>query len=156
MRHALLLAALIVPGSVLAATPKPKAAPRFDGLYQEYPPVVDSSDNEHRWYLRFYEDGTVVQKETISAPEKWTSKLERENEKIDKGSYKAADGRLTYDFLLGGDGYKTTYSAEGRFLPGGKLELSITSLTVFDRLPAGTPYTIKRTFAFMKIKTPAK
>lgn len=149
-----LLLSLVLPLAVAAAAPagvKAKPRLRFDGMYQEYPPVIDSSDEEHRWYLRFYEDGTVVQKESISAPEKWTSRLERENEKLGKGAYKLAGDRLTYKLDEQGDSYTVSYSAEGLVLPGGKLKITMSVRGTYSGHQSK-----ERTLAFMKIPPPKK
>lgn len=134
----------------------PAAAPlRFDGLYEQNPPVIDSSDNEHRWYLRFYEDGVVVQKETIVAPEKWTSRLERENEKVSRGTYKLDGRRLTWEFAPPEGRFSTGFGAEGVVLPDGALKLSVKITGYFDGKP-GSPVVQERTYAFTKLPAPKK
>jgi len=146
----LLSLALLLSASSAAPGPKPEPRVRFDGIYEQYPAWTDSSDNEHRWYLRFYEDGVVIQKEAITPPDKWTSKLTRENEKIDKGTYKQTGDRLTYEFAGRGERMSTSYTAEGVVLPGDKLKLTVKMRSVLDGRSAGSRDE-ERTLAFLKI-----
>jgi len=154
MRNFHLVLALVLPLAAAAAAPKPKAALRFGGIYEEYPAIVDENDFERRWYLRFYADGTVIEKESATPPEKWKSKFERENENIARTTYTITGDRLAYAFERGDAGEGSDFKrAEGAILPGDKLKLTIKSgfklrgatITIHNR-------PLEKTFAFIKAK----
>lgn len=60
---------------------------RYNGLYVSDIPWVNSTESSYFSYLRFYEDGFVIQVTSSGTPEQLTSWFNKENPVNSKGLY---------------------------------------------------------------------
>ena len=61
---------------------------RYNGLYVSDTPWIDSTETSYFSYLRFYEDGFVIQVTSSGTPEQLASWFNRENPVNSKGLYR--------------------------------------------------------------------
>ena len=100
---------------------------QFDGIYQQDPPIIDNSDNEHRWYLRFYKDGKVISKESIVNPEVLIKNFVVGNANVLEGSYTLKDNAIELTVFGGPDPFDKSkmisYVFSGTIQPNGQLKV---------------------------------
>ena len=93
---------------------------RFDGYYH----TLSDSLNPFRYYLRFYEDGTVINYCTAGSPDKLLKWFSKNDNASLKGKYAQKDSTLSFS-VKNQDG-EVAY--EGVLLSGERLWMKVKSL----------------------------
>jgi hypothetical protein len=92
----------------------------YDGYYRTLPDTL----NPFSYYLRFYDDGTVIGYSTAGNPNNLLPWFKKEHKSPSKGQYTLKDSVISFS-LKSEEG---TVLYDGVFLPGNRLFLTVKSL----------------------------
>jgi hypothetical protein len=82
--------------SASAAESPPAKAVRFDGLYYASGTVTNSSDKPYWYYLRFYDDATVLGVSSTGTPQQVIRWFNKEHQNISRGRYNVQGDQIKF------------------------------------------------------------
>jgi hypothetical protein len=125
MKRGFLLATILLfSASIVSAQTSSKAELTYKLSYDGYYRTLPDTLNPFSYYLRFYDDGTVIGYSTAGNPKNLAPWFKKEHTSPSKGQYTLKDSVISFS-LKSEEG---TVLYDGAFLPGNRLFLTVKSL----------------------------